>query len=150
VACPSLEPKKDYNDYAKYINEIYTNRKLTLLQKSTEVHHRRSQSTRPVHHPIMTLRTKTNNQPSKFVSKYKTLVKAATRKNSVKGSMSDFEKSLSEVDVQPYILEGKLSEREDFLNLSDGFKKVFLKEKMDQKLVLPISGYGGHRRGDKS
>lgn len=39
---------------------------------------------------------------------------------------------------------------EDFMRLSDGFKRVFSNDKKDKKLVLPISGYGGHRRGDKS
>lgn len=39
---------------------------------------------------------------------------------------------------------------EDFMRLSDGFKRIFSNDKKDKKLVLPISGYGGHRRGDKS
>jgi len=34
--------------------------------------------------------------------------------------------------------------------LSDGFKKVFAKDKADEKMIIPISGYGGHRRGDRS
>jgi len=53
-------------------------------------------------------------------------------------------------DVKPKILESKISQREDFFNLSDGFKKIFAKDKHDVKMVIPISGYGGHRRGDRS
>ena len=53
-------------------------------------------------------------------------------------------------DVKPKILESKISQREDFFNLSDGFKKIFAKDKEDVKMVIPISGYGGHRRGDRS
>lgn len=34
--------------------------------------------------------------------------------------------------------------------MSDGFKKIFTKDKKDQKMVIPITGYGGHRRGDRS
>jgi len=34
--------------------------------------------------------------------------------------------------------------------LSDGFKKVFAKDKADEKMIIPITGYGGHRRGDRS
>jgi len=55
-----------------------------------------------------------------------------------------------EFDVKPKILESKISQREDFFNLSDGFKKIFAKDKDDVKMVIPISGYGGHRRGDRS
>jgi hypothetical protein len=34
--------------------------------------------------------------------------------------------------------------------LSDGFKRIFSDDKKDSKMALPISGYGGHRRGDRS
>ena len=54
-----------------------------------------------------------------------------------------------EFNVKPKILESKVSQQQDFCELSDGFKKVFAKDKDDLKLVLPISGYGGHRRGDR-
>ncbi len=47
-------------------------------------------------------------------------------------------------------MESKISGRGDFFNLSDGFKKIFAKDKGDQKMVVPIAGYGGHRRGDRS
>jgi hypothetical protein len=37
------------------------------------------------------------------------------------------------------------------MGLSDGFKAVLLKQdKLDKKMVIPISGYGGHRRGELS
>lgn len=53
-------------------------------------------------------------------------------------------------NVKPKILESKISQREDFFNLSDGFKRIFSKDNKDVKMVIPIAGYGGHRRGDKS
>lgn len=55
-----------------------------------------------------------------------------------------------EFDVKPKILESKISQKEDFFNLSDGFKRIFAKDREDVKMVIPIAGYGGHRRGDKS
>jgi hypothetical protein len=58
--------------------------------------------------------------------------------------------TFNEFDVQPYLLESKLVHKDDFLNMSDGFKKIFMKESEDKNLIIPISGYGGHRRGDKS
>lgn len=53
-------------------------------------------------------------------------------------------------DVKPRLLESKVSESNDFFRLSDGFKKIFANDKKDKKIVIPIVGYGGHRRGDRS
>ena len=68
--------------------------------------------------------------------------------------MSDTEKklgsTLNDFNVKPKILESKISQREDFFALSDGFKRIFSTDRKDEKLVLPIAGYGGHRRGDRS
>lgn len=53
-------------------------------------------------------------------------------------------------EVKPAILESRISMNEDFFNLSDGFKRIFSNDRKDKKMILPISGYGGHRRGDRS
>lgn len=53
-------------------------------------------------------------------------------------------------NVKPKVLESKISQRDDFFNLSDGFKKIFAKDPKDVKMIIPIAGYGGHRRGDRS
>ena len=53
-------------------------------------------------------------------------------------------------EVKPAILESRISQNEDFFNLSDGFKRIFSNDRKDKKMVLPIAGYGGHRRGDRS
>jgi len=52
--------------------------------------------------------------------------------------------------LKPGLLESPVSSSADFHALSDKFKKIFTKDKRDQKMVLPIAGYGGHRRGDRS
>jgi len=52
--------------------------------------------------------------------------------------------------VKPKVLESKVGNRDQFFNLSDGFKKVFSSDVSDQKMVVPVVGYGGHRRGDTS
>lgn len=39
---------------------------------------------------------------------------------------------------------------EGFFNLTDGFKRVFANDGRDKRLVIPVVGYGGHRRGDRS
>lgn len=53
-------------------------------------------------------------------------------------------------DIKPKLLETKIAESEHFFRLSDGFKKIFANDKKDRKMVIPICGYGGHRRGDRS
>jgi hypothetical protein len=53
-------------------------------------------------------------------------------------------------DIKPKLLESKVSDNEKFFQLSDGFKKIFANDKVDQRMIIPISGYGGHRRGDRS
>ena len=58
--------------------------------------------------------------------------------------------TMHEFDVKPKLLESKISERQDFFGLSDGFKKIFAKDKPDEKIIIPIAGYGGHRRGERS
>ena len=52
--------------------------------------------------------------------------------------------------MKPGLLESKLAIREDFAGLSDGFKKIFAQDRKDQRMVIPVAGFGGHRRGDKS
>jgi hypothetical protein len=59
------------------------------------------------------------------------------------GTMSDFNKPKAND-----MLDEKT--REQFFNMSDGFRKIFPSDKSDRKMIIPISGYGGHRRGDRS
>ena len=54
------------------------------------------------------------------------------------------------MNVKPRIIESKISDKADFYNLSDGFKRIFANDKQDRKLIIPVVGYGGHRRGDRS
>jgi len=53
-------------------------------------------------------------------------------------------------DIKPKLLEQRVTENETFFRLSDGYKKIFVNDKKDEKMVIPIVGYGGHRRGDRS
>jgi hypothetical protein len=54
------------------------------------------------------------------------------------------------ISVKPRLLEGKVGLQEKFFSMTDGFKKVFACDSKDQKMVIPVVGYGGHRRGDRS
>ena len=52
--------------------------------------------------------------------------------------------------VKPRILESKVGANQDFFGLSDGFQRIFTDDRKDRKLIIPVVGYGGHRRGDRS
>ena len=58
--------------------------------------------------------------------------------------------NFKQLEVKPRLLETKITEDENFMRLTDGFKRVFSNDREDQRMVIPISGYGGHRRGDRS
>jgi hypothetical protein len=53
-------------------------------------------------------------------------------------------------DIKPKLLESRVAEDTNFFRVSDGFKKIFANDKKDSRMVIPICGYGGHRRGDRS
>lgn len=60
--------------------------------------------------------------------------------------------AFSNVEIKPLVLENQIAERDDFMSLSCNMKRALMgtNDKKDRKMVLPISGYSGHRRGERS
>ena len=141
-----MQPRKDYDDYTKFINDTYTEEKIHMLNKTVSIDVHRGQGA----NPASSLRTynEFTEKPSseRFTKKhFRSLsLKPQTETERKMGS------TFTDFNVKPKILESKISQREDFFNLSDGFKKIFSKDQKDVKMVIPIAGYGGHRRGDRS
>jgi len=52
--------------------------------------------------------------------------------------------------VKPRLIEQGVQDSPAYAKLSEGFKRLFSADGRDRKMVIPISGYGGHRRGDRS
>ena len=52
--------------------------------------------------------------------------------------------------MKPKLLESGLAAKPEFQNLSDGFKQALYSNKTDEHMRLPIVGYCGHRKGEKS
>lgn len=52
--------------------------------------------------------------------------------------------------VKPRVIESRASSNQKFFNLTGGFQQVFLNDRADQRMVVPVVGYGGHRRGESS
>lgn len=147
---PFMQPRKDYDDYTKFINDTYTEEKINMLNKTVSIDASRSNLKGAT--PGATLR-QYNEFPEKPSSDRFGFSKKHFRSLSLKPQTETEKKmgsTFTDFNVKPKILESKISQRDDFFNLSDGFKKIFSKDTKDVKMIIPIAGYGGHRRGDRS
>ena len=150
-----MQPRKDYEDYTRFINDTFADEKIYMLNQTVDMESKRNSATDRDFKPAVTLRTYSDfKEPpfSKIRSGFatgkhnRTLTETKNQTETEKMMGSTF----VDFDVKPKILESKISTKEDFFNLSDGFKRIFAKDKKDVKMVIPIAGYGGHRRGDRS
>lgn len=155
VEKPFMQPHKDYDDYTKFINDTYSDKKTELLNQTFKL--RRKSEVSQKYNPLESMRTYSEfaDKEREFSRTTQGFYKAKTAKKGLaKEYVSETERAMgitfADFNVKPRILESNLAKRDDFFNLSDGFKKIFAADKKDKKLVLPIAGYGGHRRGDRS
>jgi len=129
---PFMEPRKDYDDYTRFINDTYVEEKTDMLNSTCNFEEKRNSFVTKNYNPLMTLRTY-----SELEARPMTMLNrkgAITTKNS-RVSMNPVERRMgstfTDFDVRPKILESKISQRDDFFNLSDGFKKIFAADKKD-------------------
>jgi hypothetical protein len=78
------------------------------------------------------------------------LMNLKLRNQGMSSTISHMHSGSMTAQLKPKLIESRLGEHEDFMGLSNGFKHVFMNDKVDRKLVIPVLGYGGHRRGDRS
>ena len=52
--------------------------------------------------------------------------------------------------MKPKLLESGLASKSEFQNLPERFKQLMGSERKEENLRLPIVGYAGHRKGEKS
>lgn len=57
---------------------------------------------------------------------------------------------MDQAQIKPILIETALGTNENFWKLSNRFKEAVADDHADRRMVLPISGYQGHRRGDRS
>tara|TARA_B110000503_G_C7087417_1_gene387934 strand:- start:127 stop:684 length:558 start_codon:yes stop_codon:yes gene_type:complete len=149
-----MKPRKDYDDYTKFINDTYQSEKEGLLS-GTITQMNRTGGFMSMKNPMDTLKTQSEKDLS-LMSRVRAQKGFNGRNYSVSGgaNLNDIEKQLgttfTDFNVKPKLLESKVGARMDFAMLSDGFKRIFSEDKKDQKLAIPISGYAGHKRGDRS
>jgi hypothetical protein len=121
---PSLQPRKDYDDYTRFINDTYAEEKEDMLNQTvSNLNKTGGFENMQKYNPIMTLRTY-SEKPKLFMNK-----RNLRGKNFSSGPMNETEKRLGQTltnfDVKPNLLESKIRSNTDFFNISDGFKKIF-------------------------
>jgi hypothetical protein len=126
---PALQVPKDYQDYASSLNREKFIEKNKILSAS-----------RPDTVSNICSKTSTNFfDRSQGMRTKKLATSHAGRDLDVRGST-----------IKPKLLESKVLNQGKFFSMSDGFQRIFANDKKDVKMIIPISGYKGHKRGDKS
>lgn len=121
---PHLQPRKDYDDYTRFINDTYAEEKEDMLNQTvTNLSRTGGFDSVPSYNPIHTLRTY-SEKPRIMGNR-----NLKGRNLSVGGPLNETEKRLGSTmnnfNVKPKLLESKIRSNSDFFNISDGFKKVF-------------------------
>ena len=146
-----MEPRKDYDDYLRFVNDTYSE-EMVAFMKSQQVDEEKGSKFGGSIPPLKSSTNFGSRNASVSGSNFNKIKHGRTqsyatnteRKDLMGGTMSDFNKTNRANDM----LDEKT--REQFFNMSDGFRKIFPSDPADRKMVIPISGYGGHRRGDRS
>ena len=146
-----MQPRKDYDDYCRFVNDTYSE-EMAAFMKSRQTDEEKDSKFGGSIPPLKS----TNNFGSRNASisgsnfhkakhgRTQSYASNSERSPLMGGTTSDFNKGARANDM----LDEKT--REQFFNMSDGFRKIFPSDPSDRKMVIPISGYGGHRRGDRS
>ena len=130
-----MRPTKDYDDYTKFINDTFASEKEGMLCDTIE-HMNRTGGFKTMSNPMDTLKTQSEKDLS-LMNKVRMSRGFGGRNYSISGqNLNDAEKQLgstvADFNVKPKLLESKVSTRQDFAMLSDGFEKIFSEDKKDQ------------------
>lgn len=111
---PEMRPQKDYDDYSKFVNENHVQKKQNLMSatQKLQLENKRSSGARSV---LLT--------PSSFGRGLARTAQEKTRSSSIDQAAKSY--------VKPRVLESRVSDKEKFFNLSDGFKRIFSEDKQD-------------------
>ena len=123
---PFLRPRRDYDEYTKFINDTFVSEKESLVNSTVDHMHKTGGFSAAKANPMDTLRTFTEKDLSLLNRHHRN--KSAFTDNEVEAKLGS---SISDFNVKPKLLESKISTRQDFAMLSDGFKKIFSQDKKD-------------------
>jgi hypothetical protein len=157
-----MAPKRDYDDYTRFINDVYVDQKKDILNNTmceiskpsvfdrNNLTRTNNSSTKNLQNlsfvklePLSATPLKCRNNTQNNTLKQRSQSNAKTTGRHVMG--------INDLDFKPRVLESKAQENLSFMNMSPSFKQVILSaDRRDHKMVIPVAGYGGHRRGEKS
>lgn len=174
---PDMKGEKDYNDYAKTLNEEMYEHKNRILKTSTPIvteticsktgsNFFNSRKKLRGARLSMTQADLTQNKSLKInvdntcshptaltnskVGGTPSACTANHKANGMQGKGDYFQNNPDEAEIKPRLLENRVINQKEFFNLSNGFQKVFANDYQDKAMALPIAGYSGHQRGDKA
>lgn len=124
---PDNRSVKDYEDYARSLNEEMYESKTKVIQKAN-----------PAMASTICSRTSTGFFNNRQTARQQRL------------SMTGQNFNPNEAELKPKLLESRVINQKEFFNLSTGFQKVFANDEKDKNMAIPIAGYSGHQRGDKA
>jgi hypothetical protein len=143
VENPELEVKRDYLEYARAVNLMNTNEKNKFLSTLG--------STGETFTNYSGMRTTKIARGRNETLNHTVDLSGTTIKSPKNNHLSFFGIREGDVQVKPKLFETKIAQKEDFMGLSDGFKRSFANDTNDQKnFKIPVVGYTGHRKGEKS
>ena len=117
---PFLRPRRDYDEYTKFINDTFTSEKESLVTGTVDHMNKTGGFESAKTNPLDTLKTFTEKDLSLLNRHHRN--NSAFAGNEVEARLGS---SIADFNVKPKLLESKISTRQDFAMLSDGFKKIF-------------------------
>ena len=126
---PELKQNQDYQDYSTSINREKYNEKNKILSESKP-------------ETAVTICSKTGTDFFK--------TQGMRTKRLFSPNMSQDMTNIKNSTIKPKLLESNVLNQQKFFNMSDGFQKVFANDKKEVNMIIPIAGYKGHTRGEKS
>jgi len=111
-----MKPRKDYDDYTKFINDTFASEKEGMLS-GTVTHMNRTGGFKAMSNPMDTLKTQSEKDLS-LLNRSRFKGGFNGRNYSVSGGIEDTEKQIgttvADFNVKPKLLESKVSTKQDF------------------------------------
>lgn len=121
-----MRPRRDYDEYTKFINDTFTSEKESLVTGTVGHMNKTGGFGGARANPMETLKTFTEKDLSLLNRHHRN--NSAFDANAIEARLGS---SIADFNVKPKVLESKISTRQDFAMLSDGFKKIFTQDKKD-------------------
>ena len=168
---PELLENKDYKDYANFVGSlkqnkskniqfyhfilfeklIYLDLKNESLQYNDELLVMQNSQRKPFNSRVL---ENSNNISKKrmnpYVDRRANNYSVQYESKPLSTNYGKFTQRKENSPIRPNLFESRVASNEKFFSLSRGFQKIFVKDKRESDMKIPIAGYAGHRVGYKS